>query len=398
MSFSAPRSHNRGPSIRIDGSLAGKGWTHLARSKAGLGGCKQSGAHGTGRIKFALALAYVGMGDHGGRMVWAPFLGSGGTTWWEFDDDIDLSKYLKADGVSVNAGTLAVEKGTDAMVTVKETGGAEFRIKAATSGTVVGHTSEKNLWFTRDHSSSASNADMTIAHNGNVGIAMPDPTVAPSEKLEVHGNIKTTANLLVDAKATVKGGMDVDAGDVNVKAGQLQVKGVNVHTQVPPSFNLLKHTKGWQAFCGGAVSTMANRVNGCSCSGDGWSSSAYGGATTTCEAEVVKLNDAELLAEIGLQAHPDMGDLTSMDIYDTYGGGKVNAVVFTIDATAKGTSGMTWLVNHGCSERNGWNTLSGSMRVEASVFVSVLEYEDYESSDFRYTLAQNMPVAVPRNT
>ena len=46
--------------------------------------------------------------------------------------------------------------------------------------------------------------------------------------------------------------------------------------------------------------------------------------------------------------------------------------------------GAAWLVNHGCSERNGWNTLSGSMRVEASVFVSVLEYEDYESSDFRY--------------
>ena len=101
----------------------------------------------------------------------------------------------------------------------------------------------------------------------------------------------------------------------------------------------------------------------------------------------MKLDDDALLAELGLARG---GDLTAMDVYDTYGGQAVNAVVFDITVTKKGESeSLNYLVNHGCGARNGWNTLGGSMRIEASVFVNVLEYEDTGDSGFRYDFVSN---------
>ena len=51
-----------------------------------------------GRRVFAVALPYVGFGDHGAeRAVWAPWLGSGATPW--FSDDLDVARAAAHEGL-----------------------------------------------------------------------------------------------------------------------------------------------------------------------------------------------------------------------------------------------------------------------------------------------------------
>ena len=77
----------------IDGAEHGLGWTHMYKVATGIGGCLQTKIQGgKGRIKFALALPYLGFGDHGGQPVWAPWLGpthaDDDRHWWL--DDISI--------------------------------------------------------------------------------------------------------------------------------------------------------------------------------------------------------------------------------------------------------------------------------------------------------------------
>ena len=65
---------------------------------------------------------------------------------------------------------LEIERSSDATLSLKETNGANFIIKAAGSGTVLGHTSNKHLWITRDVASGSVNADLIITNAGLVGI------------------------------------------------------------------------------------------------------------------------------------------------------------------------------------------------------------------------------------
>ena len=88
------------------------------------------------------------------------------------------SKLLDVAGAARVAGqlhvgaTLEIERSSDATLSVKETNGANFVIKAAGSGTVIGHTSNKHLWITRDVASGSTNADIIITNGGLVGIGL----------------------------------------------------------------------------------------------------------------------------------------------------------------------------------------------------------------------------------
>ena len=71
-----------------------------------------------------------------------------------------------------------VGQGGDSTLCVQEIGGAEFIIKAAGTGTVIGHKTAKHLWFTRDVDAGSGSADMVITNEGYVGIGQGDPASA----------------------------------------------------------------------------------------------------------------------------------------------------------------------------------------------------------------------------
>jgi len=100
---------NAGPSIDINAGTPRNAWTHHVRSRRGIGGCVQTTlTGGLGRIKLALVLPYMGFGDHGGRAVWAPFLGYANARETWFQDDVDLGLFSKTD--HTNHGRRLVEK------------------------------------------------------------------------------------------------------------------------------------------------------------------------------------------------------------------------------------------------------------------------------------------------
>ncbi|MBQ4844916.1 hypothetical protein [Pseudoalteromonas sp. MMG005] len=68
-------SSNRSASIRVDSSDLNKGWQYKHATRAGWGGCHQPIFSGLGKMKVAIALPYVGMGDHGDNMIWADSVG-----------------------------------------------------------------------------------------------------------------------------------------------------------------------------------------------------------------------------------------------------------------------------------------------------------------------------------
>ncbi len=55
--------------------LRGKGWTYLQSNRTGWGGDHLPRFEGKGTMKVALALPYVGTGDHGGAFIYAQSLG-----------------------------------------------------------------------------------------------------------------------------------------------------------------------------------------------------------------------------------------------------------------------------------------------------------------------------------
>ncbi|PCK33129.1 hypothetical protein [Pseudoalteromonas piscicida] len=68
-------SQNRSASIFVDGSDAGKGWQYKSNRRTGWGGCHQPIFKGLGSMKVAIALPYIGTGDHGDNMIWADSVG-----------------------------------------------------------------------------------------------------------------------------------------------------------------------------------------------------------------------------------------------------------------------------------------------------------------------------------
>lgn len=68
-------STNRSADIFVDGSDVGKGWQYKSNSRTGWGGCHQQCFIGLGSMKVAIALPYVGTGDHGNNMIWADSVG-----------------------------------------------------------------------------------------------------------------------------------------------------------------------------------------------------------------------------------------------------------------------------------------------------------------------------------
>ena len=68
-------SYNRSAYIRVDGSDLNKGWQYKRAVQTGWGGCHQPRFIGLGKMKVAIALPYVGMGDHGDNMIWADSVG-----------------------------------------------------------------------------------------------------------------------------------------------------------------------------------------------------------------------------------------------------------------------------------------------------------------------------------
>ncbi|KJY85615.1 hypothetical protein CWB89_14105 [Pseudoalteromonas piscicida] len=68
-------SQNRSASISVDSSDAGKGWQYKSNRRTGWGGCHQQCFVGLGSMKVAIALPYVGTGDHGDNMIWADSVG-----------------------------------------------------------------------------------------------------------------------------------------------------------------------------------------------------------------------------------------------------------------------------------------------------------------------------------
>ncbi|CAH9054907.1 hypothetical protein PSECIP111951_01134 [Pseudoalteromonas holothuriae] len=68
-------SQNRSADIRVDSSDVGKGWQYKHATRQGWGGCHQPVFRGLGKMKVAIALPYVGTGDHGENMIWADSVG-----------------------------------------------------------------------------------------------------------------------------------------------------------------------------------------------------------------------------------------------------------------------------------------------------------------------------------
>ena len=66
---------NMSPRLNIHGSDLGQGWIYKQVSTMGFGGCHQPRFFGEGHMKVAIALPYVGFGDHQGRFVWAGSVG-----------------------------------------------------------------------------------------------------------------------------------------------------------------------------------------------------------------------------------------------------------------------------------------------------------------------------------
>ena len=64
-----------GGDLRVRGNLAGDGWTYLHRAATGWGEGHQCLFDGDGSMKLALALPYVGTGDHGGAFIYAQSIG-----------------------------------------------------------------------------------------------------------------------------------------------------------------------------------------------------------------------------------------------------------------------------------------------------------------------------------
>jgi hypothetical protein len=62
-------------SVRISKDDVGKGWIYRQAAQNGFGGCHQPHFIGKGRMKVAIALPYIGYGDHKGRFVWAGSVG-----------------------------------------------------------------------------------------------------------------------------------------------------------------------------------------------------------------------------------------------------------------------------------------------------------------------------------
>merc|ERR1712014_43753 len=63
----------RGAGVKILPSEGADSWKYYHNSKAGYGGSEQSWFTGTGSMTVALALPYVGSGNHGKTPVWAGF-------------------------------------------------------------------------------------------------------------------------------------------------------------------------------------------------------------------------------------------------------------------------------------------------------------------------------------
>ncbi len=68
-------STNMSATIEVVAGDAGQGWLHKHATRTGWGGEFRAGFRGRGRMKVALALLYVGAGDHGGAYVYAQSLG-----------------------------------------------------------------------------------------------------------------------------------------------------------------------------------------------------------------------------------------------------------------------------------------------------------------------------------
>ena len=83
--------------------------------------------------------------------------------------------------------------GGDSTLCVQEIGGAEFIIKAAGTGTVIGHKTAKHLWFTRDVDAGSVGADMVIADDGNVGIGQG--LITPKGVLDISHISQTSVPL-----------------------------------------------------------------------------------------------------------------------------------------------------------------------------------------------------------
>ncbi len=68
-------SDNMSATLTAGGDLEGDGWTYLHNTRPGWGGCHQPLFEGTGSMTVALALPYIGTGDHGGAFIYAQSLG-----------------------------------------------------------------------------------------------------------------------------------------------------------------------------------------------------------------------------------------------------------------------------------------------------------------------------------
>ncbi|MCF6435203.1 hypothetical protein [Pseudoalteromonas sp. MMG022] len=68
-------SQNRSATIRVGANDVGKGWQYKHAVRHGWGGCHQPFFGGLGKMKVAIALPYVGTGDHGDNFIWADSVG-----------------------------------------------------------------------------------------------------------------------------------------------------------------------------------------------------------------------------------------------------------------------------------------------------------------------------------
>lgn len=61
--------------LPINADDSGKGWIYRQRTRTGFGGCHFAKFVGLGTMKVAIALPYIGSGDHKGNFVWAGSVG-----------------------------------------------------------------------------------------------------------------------------------------------------------------------------------------------------------------------------------------------------------------------------------------------------------------------------------
>ena len=68
--------HNNMPArVEVPGSALGEGWKYYHSAKRGFGGCHQPCFSGEGKMRVAIALPYIGTGNHGGIFVHANSVG-----------------------------------------------------------------------------------------------------------------------------------------------------------------------------------------------------------------------------------------------------------------------------------------------------------------------------------